>query len=214
MLYLSNLLSVAIAAQAALAAPLESRTAYEVKEVHNVPRKWSSKGRASPSHKLHMQIGLKQANFEELDRHLSEGEKSSTESNRVKLMQIVSDPDHPRYGQHLQVEEIHNLVAPSGETFDLVHEWLLTNGIRDFNYSPAKDWINIYVDVGSAERLLDTEYSIYEHEDGSSLVRTPQWSLPKHLHNLIDTIQPTNSFMRSSPQSTDCEFLQPEQPGG
>jgi tripeptidyl-peptidase-1 len=149
-----------------------------------------------------------------LDRHLSEGEKSSTESNRVKLMQIVSDPDHPRYGQHLQVEEIHNLVAPSGETLDLVHEWLLTNGIRDFNYSPAKDWINIYVDVGSAERLLDTEYSIYEHEDGSSLVRTPQWSLPKHLHNLIDTIQPTNSFMRSSPQSTDCEFLQPEQLGG
>lgn len=119
---------------------------------------------------------------------------------------LVSDPDHPRYGQHLAVEEVHDLVAPSEEALDLVHEWLLTNGVKELGYSAAKDWINIYIDVGSAERLLDTEYSVYEHEDGGHLVRTSQWSLPKHLHDLIDTIQPTNSFMRSSPQSTDCEF--------
>ena len=76
MLYLSSLLSVAIAAQAAFATPLKSRTAYEVKEIHHVPRKWSSQGRAPSDHKLHMQIGLKQANFDELERHLNEGENS------------------------------------------------------------------------------------------------------------------------------------------
>jgi tripeptidyl-peptidase-1 len=67
----------------------------------------------------------------------------------------------------------------------------------------AKDWINIYIPVHSAERLLDTEYSVYQHKDDSYLVRTPKWSLTLHLHDLIDTIQPTNSFMRSTPQSTD-----------
>jgi tripeptidyl-peptidase-1 len=73
MLYLPSLLSLAIAAQVALATPLKSRTAYEVKEIHQVPRKWSSQGRAPADHKLHMQIGLKQANFDELERHLNEG---------------------------------------------------------------------------------------------------------------------------------------------
>ncbi|KAG0646389.1 Sedolisin-B [Hyphodiscus hymeniophilus] len=187
MLYLSSLLSVAIAAQAAVATPIKARTAYEIKEIHEVPRKWSSQGRAPSDHMLHMQIGLKQGKFDELERHLYE----------------VSDPDHPRYGQYLAVEDIHDLVAPSEESLDLVHEWLLTNGVDKFNYSPAKDWINIYIDVESAERLLDTEYSVYEHEDGSQLVRTSEWSLPKHLHDLIDTIQPTNSFMRTKPKSAD-----------
>jgi len=40
--------------------------------------------------------------------------------------------------------------------------------------------------------LLDTEYHIYEDSEGSQLVRTPQYSLPKALHDHIDEIQPTN----------------------
>jgi tripeptidyl-peptidase-1 len=55
-----------------------------------------------------------------------------------------------------------------------VHEWLFTNGASVFDHSPAKDWVNIYVDVESAERLLDTEYSVFEHEDGATLIRTPE----------------------------------------
>jgi tripeptidyl-peptidase-1 len=73
MLYLSSLLAVAIAAQAALATLIKARTAYEVKEVHQVPRKWSSQGRAPSNHMLHMQIGLNQDKFDELERHLYEG---------------------------------------------------------------------------------------------------------------------------------------------
>jgi tripeptidyl-peptidase-1 len=103
----------------------------------------------------------------------------------------------------LPIEEVHDLVKPSEDTLDLVHEWLLLNGVNQLDYSPAKDWISIYIDIGSAERLLDTEYSVFLHEDGSQLVRTSQWSLPLHLHELVDTIQPTTSFMRSKGQSTD-----------
>jgi tripeptidyl-peptidase-1 len=78
-----------------------------------------------------------------------------------------------------------------------VHEWLLTNGIEKFDYSPAKDWVNVYINVETAERLLDTEYHIFEHEDGTQVSRAPEWSLPKHLHEHIDTIQPTNVFMNT-----------------
>lgn len=119
----------------------------------------------------------------------------------------VSDPSHNRYGQHLSREQVNNLVKPDDETLELVHEWLYDNGVQNVNYSPSKDWIHIYVDVESAERLLDTKYSIFEHEDGDVLVRTSEWSLPTHLHGKIDTIQPTTSFMRTKAHINDHEQL-------
>jgi len=96
----------------------------------------------------------------------------------------------------LSVEDVNELIKPTDEALDLVHEWLLSNGVEKFDYSPAQDWVNIYIDVESAERLLDTEYYVFEHEDGTQLSRCPEWSLPKHLHEHIDTIQPTTAFMR------------------
>jgi tripeptidyl-peptidase-1 len=122
----------------------------------------------------------------------------------------VSSPEHSRYGQHLSPEEVNELVKPTDETLDLVHEWLSASGVSLFDYSPAKDWINIYIDVESAERLLDTKYSVYEHEDGTTLVRAPEWSLPLHLHDLVDTIQPTTTFMRTTAQNTGyTQFQRP-----
>lgn len=124
------------------------------------------------------------------------------------LIAPVSDPEHYRYGQHLSDEEVNEFVKPADETLDLVHEWLFANSINELDYSPAHDWINMYIPVEQAEQLLDTEYSVYQHEDGTTLVRTEEWALPKHLHELIDTIQPTTSFMRSKPLAN--EFAQVE----
>jgi len=111
------------------------------------------------------------------------------------------------------MEEVHELTKPTDETLDLVHEWLAAAGISDLHYSPAKDWINVYIPVEAAERLLDTEYSVYKHEDGAAIVRTEKWSLPSHLQDHIDTIQPTTSFMRSKTQSADYkQFKEPWMP--
>jgi tripeptidyl-peptidase-1 len=116
---------------------------------------------------------------------------------RILISALVSDPHHVRYGQHLSHEEVNALVKPKDETLELVHEWLLSNGVNNFDYSPSKDWINIRISVEDAENLLATEYSIYTHEDGTELARTTKWSLPGHLHKHIDTVQPTTSFMRT-----------------
>jgi tripeptidyl-peptidase-1 len=118
----------------------------------------------------------------------------------------VSDPSHSRYGKHLSHEEVNDLVKPKDEALDLVHEWLLSNGVDKFDYSPSKDWVNIKISVEAAERLLDTEYSTYVHEDGTELSRTTKWSLPLHLHEHIDTIQPSTSFMRA--KANAVEFKQ------
>lgn len=73
MFRVTTLLSLAVAIQAVLGSPIRARTPYAVKETHNVPRKWHNRGRASGSNTIHLQIGLKQGQFDELERHLYEG---------------------------------------------------------------------------------------------------------------------------------------------
>lgn len=55
--------------------PVQQRSAYAVKETHTAPRKWTRAGRAPANAVLKLAIGVKQGNFEELERHLYEGEK-------------------------------------------------------------------------------------------------------------------------------------------
>lgn len=123
----------------------------------------------------------------------------------------MSDPDHHRYGQHLKAHEVHKLVEPEEETVDAVHEWLAEYGVdeADLSYSPAKDWITVSLPVEAIEEMLNTKYAVYRHDDdGTELVRTPKWSLPLHLHEHIDTIQPTNSWFRAKPKATSLKVLE------
>lgn len=110
----------------------------------------------------------------------------------------VSDPSHERYGKHLTPAEVHELVQPSQNALSDVHDWLESHGVdgAQLGYSPAKDWIKVQLPVSDIETLLDTRYSVYEHKDGTQLVRAAAWSLPSYLHQHIGTIQPTNSFYR------------------
>lgn len=102
----------------------------------------------------------------------------------------MSDPSHSRYDQHLSEDEVNELVKPKDESLSLVHDWLNDNGIQNsqLEYSPARDWIAVSLPMQNIESLLVTKYSVYGHEDGDFLVRTPHWSLPQHLHEHIAVI--------------------------
>jgi len=96
----SVFLAIAVAAQAALGTPIKSRTEYAVKGKHPVPRQWTQQGRAPQSQMLHLQIGVKQSQFDELERHLYEGMFGHypCSTAATNLDSSVSDPDHERYG--------------------------------------------------------------------------------------------------------------------
>lgn len=49
---------------------------YAVKERHVVPKQWTRLGRAPANAVLELRIALKQSQFDELERHLNEGESS------------------------------------------------------------------------------------------------------------------------------------------
>lgn len=174
-----------------IAAPTTHSRSYAVKERHAVPRGWTTVSRASDSQSINLQIGLKQRNQDILEQHVVE----------------VSNPSHARYGQYLSAAEINDLIAPFDDTIDLVYAWLQEHRISTATLSPTKDWINVALPVKKVEELLNTTYSVFRHTDGSILVRAPEWSLPEHLHEHIDVVQPTTSFFRTSRHATD---LKPE----
>lgn len=72
MVVLRTILSVIFAAQA-IASPVKPDTPYAVKERHFVPRGWKPLKRAPGEFVIDLNIGLKQNNFAELERHLYEG---------------------------------------------------------------------------------------------------------------------------------------------
>jgi tripeptidyl-peptidase-1 len=70
---LTSLPLTALFAAFALASPLRIRSPYAVKETHEVPPKWKVVDDAPANHVIKLQIGLKQSQFDELERHLYEG---------------------------------------------------------------------------------------------------------------------------------------------
>ena len=194
---LKNLSLALCTISAVYALPATLRSAYAVKERHIVPRGWTEAGPASKSEGIHLQIGLKQRNEGMIEQHLLK----------------ISDPSHARYGQHLSAAEIHDIVSPSSDSVELVHAWLLEHNITNAVLSPAKDWFSVVVPIGKAEQLLQTSYKVFSHEDGSTISRAPEWSLPSCLHEHIDVVQPTTSFFRggggpkqSRPREEDVSY--------
>ena len=56
-----------------LSSPVRIRSPYVVKDKHHVPNRWSNIGPAPADNLLNLHIGLRQSQFDELERHLYEG---------------------------------------------------------------------------------------------------------------------------------------------
>jgi len=72
---LGNLLVLALGLSTHLAAgnPIKSRSPLVVKDSHFVPSKWTNVGDAPENHVIELRIGVKQGDFDALEKHLYEG---------------------------------------------------------------------------------------------------------------------------------------------
>ena len=66
-------LAFLIATTTVLTSPVRTRSPYVVKDTHNVPNKWYRVGPAPANKIINLHIGLRQSQFDELERHLYEG---------------------------------------------------------------------------------------------------------------------------------------------
>ncbi|MBW0509343.1 hypothetical protein O181_049058 [Austropuccinia psidii MF-1] len=135
-------------------------------------------------HSLTLRIGLKNKRIEDsLDG----------------LLEQMSNPQSSKFRSHLDEDELAQLSTPPEETIEIVRDWLSGHGFgtSQIQFSKHKDWIKLEgVSLKKAEAMLDTTYYIYRHDDGEHIIRTERYSLPKHLHEHIDLIQPTTMFGR------------------
>lgn len=101
-----------------------------------------------------MRIGLRQANLDEAH----------------DLLMDVSRPDSLNYGKYYTAAQVNELFAPSGETVEVVREWLEDAGIsRDrVSQSVNKGWLQFDASTEEAEELLKTKYHVYQHRDTGS----------------------------------------------
>ena len=67
------LLAAALAAQLTLGSPIKARSPYAVKDRHYVPNKFADLGPAPEDHVIELRIGVKQGDFNALEKHLYEG---------------------------------------------------------------------------------------------------------------------------------------------
>ncbi|CZS88190.1 related to tripeptidyl-peptidase I [Rhynchosporium graminicola] len=170
----------------ALSSPLQSKNNTHVrKDIHPIPTGWRKIGPADYRSTIQLDIALISQDAPQLERHISE----------------VSNPHHQRYGQHLSADELRSFMSPAADVIRHVEEWLQENGVSEFRYNSARDWIKTApVSLDKVERLLNTKYSVYHHQENNiTTVRTNEWSLPSYLHDYILTVQPTNSFLLLKP---------------
>ncbi|KAI9613385.1 hypothetical protein H4Q26_009987 [Puccinia striiformis f. sp. tritici PST-130] len=128
-------------------------------------------------HRITLQIGLKNARFED-----SIGD----------LLERISDPNHPNFRPHLNDEEFSELIKPDDETMEAVVGWLKVHGFPNgrIKWTAHKDWITLDgVPLKKVEHMLNTTYSVYQDQGGEYVIRTERYSLPKSLHRHIELIQ-------------------------
>ncbi|KAJ3261974.1 hypothetical protein HK103_003817 [Boothiomyces macroporosus] len=169
-------MKIAFLLTAALALPSSN---FAIKDSHVVPNGWVELSDAPLDHKLDLQIGIKQENIDAL----------------ISTLYKVSDPSSPDYGKHLTQQQVSDLIAPKQSTIDAVYAWLKNNGVEGGVLNANKDWLSVTVTVDQAQKMLNTKYKVYQHQESKVVaVRTPSFSLPKYVHHHIDLIQPTTKF--------------------
>lgn len=142
------------------------------------PLGWRQDGSVHSEATLKLSIGLKQNDIKGLE---------------AKLLDI-SNPESDNYGKWLSKDELEKYTKPSAQAIEKVHQWLAAHDIAAGAIgSSSPDWIDVTVPVSKAESMLNTRYSLFT-KGRQTVPGTLEYSLPRFLHDHVDTIQPTNAF--------------------
>ncbi|KAH9858769.1 subtilisin-like protein [Lenzites betulinus] len=179
MLFLSSVFCLVGVAVSVLGSPepqLSRRVLHEYRR--SLPSGWSLHRRADPGATLPLSIALAQSNIHSLEDYLLD----------------IADPESPNYGKHWTPAQVREKFRPSQESIDVVHAWLATDGVHPERVQLSHDgaYVRVNVSISEAERLLATEYYVYQHEDGSEDVACEHgYHLPEHVAKHVDLVRPT-----------------------
>ncbi|KAF7712670.1 Tripeptidyl-peptidase sed1 [Penicillium ucsense] len=164
------------AAMAVMAMPVTHE--YEVHERrHLVPESWTSSKKLDGSMILPVRIGLTQSN---LDRGHD-------------LLMKMSSPSSSSYGKYMTEAEVHDFFAPGAKAVGDVRAWLESSGISAdrISHSVNKQWLQFDASTEELEKLLRTEYHLYDNpQTGRSHIACREYLVPRSVREHIDFITP------------------------
>ncbi|PPQ68887.1 hypothetical protein CVT25_009010 [Psilocybe cyanescens] len=179
-LILLELLSLALLGQASAssASPYREYILHEKRSL--VPSGWSLVRRHHASAVIPLRFGLKQSNIDRLE----------------ELLNDVSHPESPNYGNHWTAAQIAEMFAPSNHSISTVRTWLANAGFGTsrVRLSSSKSWMQINATIEEAERLLRTKYHVYEHRDGTQHIACKDYHLPAHVASHVEIVTPSTHF--------------------
>ncbi|KAI0823960.1 subtilisin-like protein [Trametes gibbosa] len=149
------------------------------------PIDWTLSHKLEADAVLPMRFGLTQNNLHKIE----------------EMLMSVSHPSSPSYGKHFSPEDIVDTFAPSDETVRAVTEWLVDSGIHQerLRLSASKGWIEVNATTAEVEDLIAAEYNVYTHPSGAQQIGCHSYSVPEHVREHIDLIQPTVHFLHRVP---------------
>ncbi|KAF8888934.1 peptidase S8/S53 domain-containing protein [Gymnopilus junonius] len=145
-----------------------------------LPSGWNVGRRFDADEVLPLRFGLRQSNLNKLEDWLLE----------------VSHPESSKYGNHWTAGQVADAFAPSQASIDTVHSWLASQGVDKsrLRISPTRGWIMVNATVREAERLLKTEYNVYEHAEGDQHIGCESYHLPEHVSPHVELVTPSLHF--------------------
>ena len=173
-----------------LAAPSQvlAKVAYKLHEQMALPQGWSVHSSADDE-TFRLSIALQHQNIDKL----------------ISKLYAVSTPGSSEYGKHWDLEQVNELIKPSTESHDAVTEWLRSENVP---FHSDGFYIDTQMSVAKANELFAANYKYYQSA-GVKKLRTTQYSVPQHLSQYIDLLEPSTYFGKLTP------FLpqQPRDPG-
>ncbi|KAF7333766.1 Family S53 protease-like protein [Mycena venus] len=147
--------------------------------ISHVPSGFKALGSPSPTQEIELFIAIVQSNITGL----------------AKVVDSVSFPSSPSYGQYLTPAEVAEYVKPPAESLSAVMDWVTPNVTSVKPFSPAGDILQISLTVEQAEGLFNTKFSTYTHSaDGQEMIRALNYSLPSTVQQHILHIHPIIAF--------------------
>jgi tripeptidyl-peptidase-1 len=112
------------------------------------------------------------------------------------LLLEVSDPDSPKYGQHLSFEQIKALVYDRA-ALKAIHSFLDKHGIpqQSRDVAPNGEFVEVKAPVAQLEKMFSAEFhEFHSVKRNARIVRSHGYSIPTELVDFVTTIDGISSF--------------------
>jgi len=157
---------------------LAQRTFLETDQPRNIPKGW----RMLPEENLSL------VDEEETRRVIFLVKQRNTKILE-QIFWEVSDPKSERYGRHLSLQEVADLVSPAEETIQTVKDFLASYGIVNTDTVITKDFLYATIPIRIIKEMFQVEFHLFEHTTGQRFYGTlGPYSLPEHVAKCVDIV--------------------------